>query len=272
MNFVNSWLGEPWRSKASKIETTAIMRQRTDVPAGYVPKWAKLLTGGVDVQQGYFYWVIRAWGVGMTSQKIASGQCVTFGDLQNIMDSKFSFEDKPWKKIDVSLYCIDSGYNQEAVYDYCYDNLNIAVPVKGSSRPMPTKYKLNPIQPNMQRRMPFNYYMVDTDQYKNWIAYHLDIAEGNAGAWLVDADTTEEYAEMMCSEHKVVVQEGRYPIERWVKIASHRANHYLDCEVYASVAADIMNVRFLQDVEENEYKNIPSENDGMMLDRAFKPY
>ena len=34
--------------------------------------------------------------------------------------------------------------------------------------------------------------------------------------------------------------------EVWKPIAQHRDNHYLDCEVYAYVAADVMNVRSLQ--------------------------
>ena len=172
----------------------------------------------------------------------------------------------------VMLYCVDSGYDTEAVYDYCYNNLNIAVPVKGSSKPMPVKYKINPTEPSSKRCMPLNMYLVDTDQYKNWIVHHLDMAEGTPGAWLVDADTTEEYAEMICSEHKVVVQEGRYPVERWVKISSSRANHYLDCEVYASVAADIMNVRYLQDTDEEETENVKTTESGITFDRTFSPY
>ena len=277
MNFVNSWLGEPWRSKASRVETNAIMKQRTNTPAGFVPKWAKMLTGGVDVQQGYFYWVIRAWGDGMTSQKIACGTCVTFDDLTNVMDTHFAFEDKPWKTLQVLLYCIDSGYDTEAVYDHCYNNFNVAYPVKGASKQMPTKYKISPVQPNSYRTGGYakslNLYVVDTDQYKNWIVHHLDISEGNAGAWLVDADTTEEYAEMMCSEHKVVVEEGRYPVERWVKISSSRANHYLDCEVYACVAADIMNIRYWNDnnAEYNDYVEANNQKD-IVIDKTFRPY
>lgn len=270
MNFVNSWLGEPWKSKASKLETETVMKQRTDVPAGIVPKWAKILTGGVDVQQGYFYWTIRAWGTNMTSQKIACGQCMTFGDLQTIMDTYWQVDDD-WRKMQVVCYCVDSGYDTENVYDFCYNNAPIALPVKGSSRQMPVKYKISATQPNGYRRgNVLNLYTVDTDQYKNWIASHLNIPVGQDGSWQVDADTTQEYAEMICSEHRVVVEEGRYPIERWQKIASHRANHYLDCEVYAAVAADIMNVRFLTDSEvEEEYEE--ETKGGVQFASNFNP-
>lgn len=276
MNFVNSWLGEPWRSKASKLETAMVMDQRSNVPAGFVPKWAKLLTGGVDVQQGYFYWTIRAWGPRMRSQKIACGQCMTFGDLRNIMDTYWQIEDD-WRKMQVVLYCIDAGYNTEEVYDFCYDNAPIAVPVKGSSRQMPMKYKITSVTPasyKMGNRLDrLNLYVVDTDQYKNWIASHINIAVGNPGAWEVDADTTEDYAQQICSEHKVLVEEGRYPVERWQKVSSHAANHFLDCEVYASVAADIMNVRMLEDdnIEENEETDEDRGN-GIKFATNFNPY
>lgn len=272
MNFVNSWLGEPWRSKASRLETSAVMQQRTDTPAGYVPKWAKMLTGGVDVQQGYFYWVIRAWGVNMTSQKIACGKAMTFDDVRNIMDTYWQIEDD-YRKMQVTLYCVDSGYKTEDVYDFCYLNMPYAVPVKGSSKQMPVKYRISSTEPNVLRKNAIlNLYTVDTDQYKNWIAAHLNIPVGQPGAWQVDADTTDEYAQMICSEHKVVVDagKGRYPIETWEKISSHRPNHYLDCEVYCAVAGDIMNVRWLTD--DIEEKVNEEETNGVTFTPNFNPY
>lgn len=273
MNFVNSWLGEPWRSKASKIETSAVLSQRTELPSGTVPAWCQVLTGGVDVQQGYFYWVIRAWGAGMKSQKVACGQCITFGDLQNIMDRWWPIEGSSYKKMQVVAYCVDSGYNTEQVYDYCYDNQNIAFPVKGSSQPMAQKYKISSTEPSDKRRQGvLNRYVVDTDQYKNWIVAHMNIPVGEPGSWMVDADTNEAYASQICSEHKVVVEEGRYPIERWVKISSVRQNHYLDCEVYNAVAADIMNVRTLQPISADNVAQEPEQEDFEMLPHNFRPY
>ena len=271
MNFVNSWLGEPWRSKASRLETSAIMQQRTDTPAGFVPKWAKMLTGGVDVQQGYFYWVIRAWGANMTSQKIACGKAMTFDDVRQIMDTNWQIEND-YRKMQVTLYCVDSGYKSEDVYDFCYMNMPYAVPVKGSSKQMPTKYRISSTEPNsLRRNNVLNLYTVDTDQYKNWIAAHIAIPVGQPGAWQVDADTDEEYAQMICSEHKVVVDEGRYPVEKWQKIAAHRANHYLDCEVYAAVAGDIMNVRWITDDVEEIADNNDDDN-GVSFTPNFNPY
>ena len=54
----------------------------------------------------------------------------------------------------------------------------------------------------------------------------------------------------MTAEHKVNVKRGGRTVQEWVQKHSHGANHYLDCEVYAMAAADIMGVRFLHLEEE----------------------
>ena len=40
-------------------------------------------------------------------------------------------------------------------------------------------------------------------------------------------------------------------MQKWVLKSTHADNHYLDCEVYAAAAADILNVRslYLRDAE-----------------------
>ena len=54
-----------------------------------------------------------------------------------------------------------------------------------------------------------------------------------------------EYANQVTAEHKVQVKKGEELVQRWELKASHTDNHYLDCEVYAFAAADIMGVRML---------------------------
>ena len=55
-----------------------------------------------------------------------------------------------------------------------------------------------------------------------------------------------EYAEQLCSEEKVPVQ-GKEGVFVWKPKTDHIDNHYLDCEVYAALAADILNVRYFTD-------------------------
>ncbi len=272
MNFVNSWLGEPWKSKASQVKSKAVLERKTNLRAGVVPKDTVLLTGGVDCQQGYFYWVIRAWQPNMKSQLVAYGSAVTFDDVNNIMDQFWPIEESD-QQMQVVLYAVDSGYNTDAVYDFCYQHFPITIPVKGASRELAGYYKRVPLRPktyNPSWGQAQNLYEVDTNKYKDLIVYRLSKQVDEPGSWSVNADTTAEYADMITSEQKTLVN-GR---EQWQKISSARANHYLDCEVYAYLAADVMNVRSLQvmpvsaDATNTEKKSAGND----LIPKTFNPF
>ena len=49
-NFVNSWLAEPWEDTKLKTSAELVLERQTELPEYVVPSWAKILTGGVDVQ------------------------------------------------------------------------------------------------------------------------------------------------------------------------------------------------------------------------------
>lgn len=253
MNFVNSWLGEPWKPKAASVAATTIMHQKTNIPQGLVPKWAKLLTGGVDCQKGYFYWVIRAWGANMTSQLIANGQAMTWGDINTVMDQNWPIEDSQ-ETMQVNLYCVDSGYNTEEAYEYCYQRYPYCVPVKGASHAMIKPFNITQLRPRDKWVQPQVLYVLDTDQYKNMMFARIAKDVNSAGSWRINADTTREYADMITSEQKVITEKDGRSTETWQQITSSKPNHYLDCEVYAAAAADIMNVRALVDEDTQEIK------------------
>lgn len=56
-----------------------------------------------------------------------------------------------------------------------------------------------------------------------------------------------DYAEQVTSEHKVNIVKGGRRVESWVPKTAHAANHYLDAEVYAACAADLLQVRYLEE-------------------------
>ena len=92
-NFVNSWLAEPWEDENYRTTSDAVLERQTDCPQFSVPEWAKLLTGGVDVQQNCLYWTIRAWGPYLTSQNIAHGQALDFGSVEEVMNLFYTKEE-----------------------------------------------------------------------------------------------------------------------------------------------------------------------------------
>ena len=70
------------------------MERQTELPEMVVPAWAKILTGGVDVQEGSLYYTIRAWGDYMTSQNVTHGQVLSLIDIEQIMNLEWQREDR----------------------------------------------------------------------------------------------------------------------------------------------------------------------------------
>ncbi|SHM81642.1 Phage terminase, large subunit GpA [Anaerosporobacter mobilis DSM 15930] len=247
-NFVNSWLGEPWEDTKLKTSESLVLERQTDHEQYVIPEWTELLTGGVDVQENCLYWTIRAWGKYITSQNIAHGQAFTLNDIETIMNLPFRSRDGTDYIVNLTL--LDSGYNSDDIYDFCANNSDWALPCKGTSNPMLSNYKLSNINKATSRAHGMNLVLVDGGKYKDMIASRLLKEKGN-GRWLVYKDCDEEYAKQVTSEHKVNEKSGNRTIQIWKKKTSHADNHYLDCEVYAFAAADILGVRTLHLTQED---------------------
>ena len=249
-NFVNSWLAEPWEDTKLKTNADLVMERQTEYEELVVPDWAKMLTGGVDVQENCLYWTIRAWGSYLTSQNIAHGQAFSFQEVERVMNLEYQMPDGT--PMVVALALIDSGYNADLVYDFCVSNSDWALPSKGSSNPMLSHYKMSTVNKTDSRAFGMNLVLVDTGKYKDMIAGRMKKKNGN-GSWMVYAGCDREYAEQVTAEHKVNVKMGNGKVKQeWQLKTSHADNHYLDCEVYALAAADALGVRslYLNDVKE----------------------
>lgn len=251
-NFVNSWLAEPWEDTKLKTNADLVLERQTDYEEFVVPEWAKLLTGGVDVQETCLYWSIRAWGNFFTSQNIAHGQAFSFQEVERIMNLEYQMPDGT--PLVVALALIDSGNDADTVYDFCANNSEWALPSKGSSNSMLSHYRLSKVNKSDSRAYGMNLVLVDTEKYKDIIAGRMQKKNGS-GSWMVYQDCDREYAEQVTAEHKVNVKMGNGKIkQKWQLKTSHADNHYLDCEVYAFAAADILGVRtlHLDEVQEDE--------------------
>ena len=100
--------------------------------------------------------------------------------------------------------------------------------------------------------------LVDGGKYKDMIASRMRKRNGR-GAWMVYKGCDVEYAEQVTSEHKVSVKSGTKYVQRWIPKESHPDNHYLDCEVYAMAAADILGVRMLHLRQEAQAPQTPQK-------------
>lgn len=242
-NFVNSRLAEPWEDTQVKTSADDVLARRTELPEFVIPEWAQILTGGVDVQETSLYYTIRAWGDYSTSQCIAYGQVDSWAEIERVMNIPYPKEDGGEMLVELCL--IDSGFNSDATYNFCAEHADWAAPVKGSSNPnMINDYKLSQVNRPGSKAMGMNLVLVNGDTYKSRIASRIK-KENGRGSWMVHKDCDREYAEQVTAEHRVTERSASRTVTRWKLKHSHAANHYLDCEVYAYVAAHMRGLRML---------------------------
>ena len=249
-NFANSWLAEPWEDTKLKTNAEMVMERQTETPEWTLPPWTKLVTGGIDVQENCLYWTIRAWGDYMTSQNISHGQALSMGEVERIMNTELTMPNG--EKVMVNLALMDSGDQPEDVDEFCALNSDWALPCKGTTT-MLSHYRLSTVNKAGSRANGMTLVLVDGGKYKDQIAARMR-KENGTGAWMVYQGCDLDYAEQVTAEHKITERSGGKEVQRWVLKTSHADNHYLDCEVYAAAAADVLGVRnlYLQNrVEEN---------------------
>lgn len=248
-NFVNSWLAEPWEDTNLKTSKELVLQRQTNLESLIVPNWTKLLTGGVDVQENCMYYTIRAFGNFITSQNIAHGQVFSASDIEEIMNYQYIREDGT--PCEVNLCLIDSGYEADATYDFCANNMEWALPCKGASNPMQSHFKISKVNKTESSAYGMQLIIVDGGKYKDMIASRMKRKNGK-GSWMVYKGCDEEYADQVTAEHKITEKNGNKRTQVWVPKKSHADNHYLDAEVYAMAAADVLGVRMLHMQEEKQ--------------------
>ena len=256
-NFTNSWLAEPWEATKLKTNADIVLERQTETPEWALPPWTKLITAGIDVQESCLYWTIRAWGSHMTSQNVAHGQVRSMEEIVRVMSVEMKMPDGEAAMVNLAL--MDSGDRTDEVYEFCAMNSEWVLPCKG--RPtMLSHYRLSVVNKTGSRANGMTLVLVDGGKYKDQIAARMRRPNG-PGSWQVFKGCDKEYAEQVTAEHKITERSGGREVERWVPKVSHADNHYLDCEVYAAAAADILGVRslFLEEEEKRPEEKKPAQ-------------
>jgi phage terminase large subunit GpA-like protein len=205
-----------------------------------VPTGTVMITGGVDVQRDGYYYTIRAWRDNMTSFNLFHDQCFSWREVERAMNRTFYDRDK--NEYVVNLCCVDSGDQTDDVYDFCAINAEWAVPIKGASGRLQGRYQRTTIDRANSKANGLPLYRVDTNHYKDALFARMERDEDDGG-WYIYDGCDPEYCDMVASEHKVLKRHGGRLASVWEPKASGRPNHYLDCEVYAMLAADLCGIR-----------------------------
>lgn len=245
MNFVNSWLAQVWEEKIEETTVDKVRNLSRDYDEGMVPDEVLVLTAGVDVQKDHFYFVIRGWGYYEESWLIRAAYVDYWED---ITEALFKTEYKRLtsaETLPVYMSCIDSGFKTDEVYRFCRQWQDKTKAVKGVEEISGGRfYKANKIDINSRTGSVIPGGLVlwhlNTTQYKDKI--NRLIHSKDPVKWHIFRNPSDEYLNQFASEHKVLHRNrttGRAK-EVWEKKKEAAANHFLDAEVYALAAADII--------------------------------
>lgn len=255
MNFINSWLAEPWKS--SKTKSTQNMEfTQSNYPCGVVPDKAVLLIASVDVQLDHFWWEVRAYAPGVKSYLIDYGQASTWEDLEEIIINR-EYPSEYGEPRQVMKAGIDSGFRTDEVYQFCSRFPEVCIPVKGSSNhsTMAAPYTMTSIEKGVVGGLKL--YVLNTDYWKDFIFARMIRPADEVGTIHLYKDCPQEYSDHLRSEEKQEIRNvktGAVTVQ-WKPLTSHPVNHLLDTCTYNAAVADIAGVKYLvepADYEETE--------------------
>jgi len=250
-NFINSWLGEPWRDTRVEVKGQELLAQEGNYQLGEVPAEAHFLTAAVDVQLDHFWWKVVAWGVGASSWIVDFGRAESWDDLEKIIvDRQYPVQGGGLKQ--VRLCGVDSGYRADEVYQWCTAHSDVAKPVKGASQSLGGRfYSVSSL--DKEGWAGLKLLITDTDYWKDYVFGRLRRTPCSPGAMHVPKNCPEYWAAHMTSEQKTVERNRKTGKEKevWVKISQHAPNHLLDCLTYNALMAELCGVRYLSDVQEH---------------------
>jgi phage terminase large subunit GpA-like protein len=228
---------------------------RPDCPPMVVPAGAVALTMGIDVQMLGFYYVVRAWAKSGESWLVEYGWLDSWDDVERMafdttwpvdgMDEEMGIwragidmggaaegQDKTqgWSQSEETKRWIlsleDRGLDMDKVHA-----------VKGASRAQDQVVRASKvgIEPGVPAKFqtPIVIRLLDTVELKDQIAMVRLKKDSRQPMWL-HRDVAEDYVKQITSEKRIP---GKGKNGRALWDAGSRANHLLDCEVYAAACA-----------------------------------
>ena len=260
MNFINSWLAEPWRSAKTKSTQTLHFTEST-YDRGVVPDKATLLIASVDVQLDHFWWEVRAYAPGVKSYLIDYGQASTWDDLEEIIVNR-EYPTEYGEPRQVMKAGIDSGFRTDEVYQFCARFPEICIPLKGSSnhKTLKAPYSMSSVEKGVIGGLKL--YVLNTDYWKDFIFARMVRPTDEVGTIHLFKDCPQEYTDHLRSEEKQEIRNvktGEVTVQ-WKPLTGHPTNHLLDTCTYNAAVADIAGVKYLTEPEEYEESNPVTED------------
>ncbi|MCK9603559.1 MAG: phage terminase large subunit family protein [Candidatus Omnitrophica bacterium] len=251
--FINTQLAEAWEENVRSWSESDLRGLCLNYPSGHVPEGARFLTAGVDVQLDHYFFVVRAWGEKWESWLVDHGR------VESLLELETRVFDGAWSGRQVDLVLMDSGYDAWTVYDIAAARGDLIRPTKGIDSAKPIPYQATRVDRNKVTGAVYPggllLWLINVGVWKDKImrfrsrpAVVLEAVGrvgGEApGGWHLPIDVSDDYLAQVVGEKRVQERNRKTGRVRWVWRPKYRGmpSHYLDCEVLATVAADMLGV------------------------------
>ncbi len=247
--FINTVLGESFDEMGGEgLSWRTLLARCEPYNPLTVPRNGLMLTAGVDVQKDRLAVSVWAWGQGEESWLIYHQEL--FGDpihpqVWNDLDAVLTsnYEHDSGENLTIVAACIDTGYQNQVVYNYVRTRPKTYA-VKGQSqanKPVigrPSYQEVNYKGKTVKRGVKL--WPVGSDTVKSLIFQRLRISQPGSGCFHFPLGVDQEYFEQLTAE-KVVTKFNRgFAKREWIKTRGR--NEALDCLVYAYAAAHIAGI------------------------------
>ena len=255
-NFINSEMGEPWVEREKRTEVSPLRDRIDTYPAGSIPGGVQLLTAGVDVQADHLYVVLVGWGwlseAWMVYEAVLetgdTRQIKNYQPLTQFLAMTWPMENDPERMVRVGKVGIDCGFQPHAVRDYCnsVSGMFDIVRVRGDDSVRDSYRRVKDPHGGVDR------FDLNVNIFKEFLFRMLFTAGAPPGAGYchIHAEPDNDLLEQLASEEQRPKRIGRRVRLIWQVKTGGRANHYWDCAVYASAAAELAGARMLSNPDE----------------------
>ena len=238
-NFTNSVLAEPWKIIVGEvIQEARFLELRADYALGTCPVKPRFITVAADVQRDCIYYTVRAWGDGAESWLVDYGKAPRLEDLNEVFARQYNIAGsdemaKPFKGM------IDSGFNAQAVYEFCSASGGQFVPAKGwASLAQPVKQAMIVYESRHGASRHIELFHFDDGSFKTEL-YMRRIQDRQGPPWHIPRNIGPDYITQLTAERLVEKRNSRgVPEQVW--IIGRQENHLGDCEKMQLVQGYLM--------------------------------
>ena len=248
-DYINSYLGEPFEEREKETSESMLVGHIGNYRPEIVPAGVQMITGGFDVQLDHIYARILGWGYMSEVWSIFETRLET-GDtsllenyklVEELLEMQWPFADDSKHMMGIYRAAIDCNYRTDVVYDFCRRHSDILISVRGDDSVRSRVFRATKVAGTLIR------YDLNVNVIKDRL-YRLlfESVISGPGYFHLHADTSKDTLKQLASEEQRKIRSGRHYNNIWVKKEGVRVNHFWDCDVYATFAAELAGVRMLR--------------------------